>query len=78
MKKRQEKMLTTSEVVKQLDAPYQTVVSWIKKGLFPGAKLEETPRGPVWLIPSSDLESFERRPMGRPRKPKEEKAKPKG
>ena len=70
MGKREEKMLTTNEVMRQLDAPYQTVVSWIKKGLFPGARLEESPRGPVWYIPASDVERFERPPMGRPPKAK--------
>ena len=66
-------MLSTGEVVKRLNAPYQTVVSWIKRGLFPGAKLEDTPRGSVWLIPASALESFVRPPMGRPPKSKAEK-----
>lgn len=75
MRKGKENMLTTAEVMRQLNAPYQTVVSWIKKGLFPGARLEESPRGPVWYIPSSDVDKFERPPMGRPRKPKAKKKK---
>ena len=70
MKKRDEEMLTTNEIMQRLEAPYQTVVSWIKKGLFPNAKREETPRGPVWYVPAGDVEAFERPPMGRPPKPK--------
>ena len=68
-------MLTTTEVMKQLDAPYQTVVSWIKKGLFPGARRIETPRGSYWEIPASDLQDFQRPQIGRPPKPKEGKSK---
>ena len=66
-------MLTTNDVVKQLDVPYQTVVSWLKRGLFPGAFQEDSPRGPYWLIPAVAVEKFERPAMGRPPKPQAEK-----
>jgi len=65
-------MLTTNEVMERLEAPYQTVVAWIKRGLFPGAKQEETPRGPVWVVPLSAVENFKRPSMGRPPKPDSE------
>jgi hypothetical protein len=32
----------------------------------------DTPRGPVWLIPESDLKDFKPPSMGRPPKPKAE------
>ena len=69
MRKKGQTMLTTSEVMQRLDAPYQTVVAWIKKGLLPGAKREDTPRGPVWMVPASSVINFEPPKMGRPRKP---------
>jgi hypothetical protein len=68
-KSRQNEMLTTNDVVKNLGVPYQTVVSWLKRGLFPGAVQEDSPRGVYWLIPAVAVENFERPAMGRPRKP---------
>jgi hypothetical protein len=69
MTKKGEPMLTTTEVMQRLDAPYQTVMAWIKKGLLPGAKREDTPRGPVWMVPASSVINFKPPKMGRPRKP---------
>lgn len=66
------KRLTTSEVAQRLDAPHPTVKLWCRQGKFPNATLEETPRGPVWLIPESDLANFTKPTRGRPPKPKEE------
>lgn len=74
--KKGEKMLTTTEVMEKLDAPYQTVISWIKKGLLE-SKREETPRGPVYYVPQSAVENFNAPKRGRPQKPLSElKGKP--
>ena len=67
--------LTPLEVAERLQVSAITVRVWCRRGLFPNAKVTETPRGPFWEIPESDLENFEPPKMGRPPKPKEEKGK---
>src|SRR5215813_8351000 len=62
------KMLTTREVAERLDANPGTIRIWCLNGTFPNAKQEETARGPVWLIPETDLRGFKRRGRGRPAK----------
>lgn len=66
--KKQEKvrMLTTKETAEKLNADPGTVRMWCINGTLPNARQEETPRGPVWLIPETDLSGFERRGRGRP------------
>lgn len=66
-----ENELKASEVAKRYEVNAYTVKSWIKKGLFPNARLEESIAGSVWLIPESDLENFKKPEMGRPKKSKE-------
>ncbi|MCA1625028.1 MAG: helix-turn-helix domain-containing protein [Acidobacteria bacterium] len=63
-----EKFLKASEVAKKYGVNSYTVKGWIRSGLFPNAKLEETIAGSVWLIPESDLENFKKPEMGRPKK----------
>lgn len=63
-----QKYFKASEVAKELGVESVTVRSWLKRGLFPNAKLEETIAGSIWLIPKSDLESFEKPKTGRPTK----------
>src|SRR5215813_3003701 len=60
------KMLTTREVAERLNANPGTIRMWCINGTFPNAKQEDTPRGPVWLIPETDLRGFTRRGRGRP------------
>jgi hypothetical protein len=60
------KMMTVREVAEKLDANPGTVRMWCINKTFPNAKQEETLRGPVWLIPESDLKGFEKRGRGRP------------
>lgn len=60
--------LTTKQLAIRFDVHITTIRLWIKNGLFPGAREEQTPRGPVWLIPETDLEGFTPPPMGRPKK----------
>jgi hypothetical protein len=62
------KMLTTREVAEKLDANPGTVRMWCINGTFPNAKQQETARGPIWLIPETDLREFKRRGPGRPSK----------
>ena len=63
-------MLTVREVADKLDANPGTVRMWCINKAFPNAVHEETLRGPVWLIPESDLKGFEKRGRGRPPKAK--------
>lgn len=63
-----EKYLKASEVAKLYEVNSMTVKTWIKKGYFPNAKFEESIAGQIWLIPESDLTSFVKPEMGRPKK----------
>jgi hypothetical protein len=63
-------MLKVPEVAERLDVLTSTVRIWCRAGRFPNAVTEETLRGPVWLIPESDLNGFEKRGRGRPPKEK--------
>lgn len=67
--------LMTKEVAERFDVGEAAVRQWCRRGLFPNAYEEPTPRGPVWKIPERDLEGFVRpRKTGRPPRPKELKA----
>jgi hypothetical protein len=68
------KMITTTQFAKDHGLAYPTVARWAKAGIIPGAEREETPRGPVWLIPQSSSDNFEKwRPKpGRPMKAEDE------
>jgi hypothetical protein len=66
------KRLTTAEVGQRLGVAQVTVSVWCNQGKFPNAVREETPRGPVWMVPVGDLKGFERPKVGRP--PKEQLA----
>jgi hypothetical protein len=71
------KMISTGDFARATGTPYPTVVRWAQNGVIPGVEREETMRGPVWLIPQDALEKFEewKPKLGRPEKPKAEKAK---
>jgi hypothetical protein len=61
--------LTTNEVAAALKVSPVTARLWCRRGLFPNAYEERTPRGSVWRVPRSDLPSFVKpKPTGRPRK----------
>lgn len=68
-------MLTVKEVASQMGQTGQTIRTWLKKGRFPGARLEETALGSYWLIPATAVEGFTLKKAGRPAKPKTESAK---
>lgn len=65
------KKLTTAEVAERLGVAQVTVNVWCLRGLFPGATREDTPRGPVWTIPESDVQNFVKPKRGRTPKKKE-------
>jgi hypothetical protein len=62
------KRLTTSEIAARLSVAQVTVNVWCLQGKFPNAVKEETPRGPVWTVPESDLADFVQPTVGRPPK----------
>jgi hypothetical protein len=67
------KTVTTNEAKALLEkrginAPYQTLVRWVRGGRFKGARLEPTERGPVWRIPLKSVDAFIPPTPGRPRK----------
>lgn len=68
-------MLTVREAANELGKSEQTIRTWLKRGRFPGAKLEQTPLGPYWLIPPGAVAAFTLRKAGRPRKQKEDRPK---
>jgi excisionase family DNA binding protein len=61
--------LTTTEVAQRLGVGKSTVNLWCNQGRFPHAESIEESRGPVWLIPESDLAGFVKPTQGRPPKP---------
>jgi hypothetical protein len=63
------KRLTTADVADRLNVAQVTVNVWCLRGKFPNAAREETPRGPVWTIPETDLVGFVKPTPGRPPKP---------
>jgi hypothetical protein len=67
--------LTTQDVAARFAVTTATVRLWCQQKLFPNAILENTPRGPVWIIPEEDMLSFVKPPMGRPAKHKNGTAK---
>lgn len=62
------KELSTSEVAGRLGVSAITVRLWCRRRLFKNACELPTPRGPVWVIPITDLEGFEAPKLGRPKK----------
>ncbi len=68
-----EKYMKASEIAKKYEVTSYAVKNWIKTGLLPNAKLEESIAGSVWLIPESDLENFTKPEMGRPKKMRSDK-----
>lgn len=67
--------LTTADVAERLGVSAITARWWCRRGLFPNAREQQTPRGPVWVIPEADLEGFAPpKRTGRPPKPKAEAA----
>jgi len=60
-------MFTAVKFAGEMGISYPTMVRWLKRGLVPGATLEETPAGSYWQIPESAL-TMERPKVGR--KPK--------
>lgn len=54
-----EKELTTSELAERYGVSHSTARGWCTSGkFFPHARLVQTLRGDVWVVPESDLEGF--------------------
>jgi hypothetical protein len=66
MAKKKVRMLSLKEVCEITGAPGSSVRLWVKQGRFPGAIVEETRMGKLWLVPESDLEGLELKGRGRP------------
>lgn len=67
--------LTTKEVAERFDVQDAAVRQWRRRGLFPNAYEEVTPRGTVWRIPEIDLVGFSPpKKTGRPPKARKEAA----
>ncbi len=59
--------LMTKEVAERYGVSPITVRLWCRRGLFPHAYEQETPRGAVWMIPERDLDKFQMpKKTGRP------------
>ena len=64
------RMVTTAEALTILQArgiqvSYSNLALWVRTGKFSGAKQEDTPRGPVWKIPTDAVEKFHPPKRGR-------------
>jgi excisionase family DNA binding protein len=70
MKTKGADMMNVRETASALGRSEQTIRTWLKRGRFPGAKLEQTPIGSYWLIPRSAVDGFSLRKAGRPPKAK--------
>jgi hypothetical protein len=66
MTKKNTEELTVREAAERLGAAIPTVTLMCREGRFPNARQDETPRGPIWYIPVSDLAGIEVRGRGRP------------
>jgi predicted site-specific integrase-resolvase len=67
--------LTTSQVAERLGVSAVTARWWCRRGLFPNAYEQQTPRGAIWMIPENDLKGFKPpKKTGRPRKEQTKKA----
>ncbi len=66
MTKKNTEELTVREAAERLGAAIPTVTLMCREGRFPNARQDETPRGPIWYIPVSDLTGIEVRGRGRP------------
>jgi len=65
MKKGKPETLTAKKFAERAGVTYPTVISWLKKGLIPGAQfVEEAPLGPYCQIPAESLEKVQKRKTG--------------
>jgi len=69
-----EKWLTVREFADRVGLASSTLRNLLRRNEIREARLEETPIGPVWLLPESLTASFEVRGRGRP--PLKAEAKP--
>jgi hypothetical protein len=50
--------LTAAVVAERLNVGRSTVNLWCRQGRFAGARREDSPVGPYWLIPEAALNTF--------------------
>jgi hypothetical protein len=75
--KGKQKMYTIKEASEIIGASPSSIRVWLNKeneraSRFPNAVKQDSPIGPFWLIPESDLKGYEGRKLGRPFKPDSE------
>ena len=58
------KELTAAQVAERMHVGRSTVNLWCRQGRFPGAHVEDSPVGPYWLIPESNLKNFDKPKRG--------------
>ena len=58
------RLLNTTEAARVMGVKRKTVLKWIERGFLMAVK----PGGRDWAISLADLESMNRRPVGRPKK----------
>jgi hypothetical protein len=75
MKRGKTEMLTTAQFAEHYQVAYTTVMTWLQRGIVPGAQRVPTPRGDVWEIPATATQEFTPPPKGRPKKAKRKAAK---
>jgi hypothetical protein len=77
MNKAKSEMLTAKKFAARAGITYPTVMSWLKKGLIPGAEfIEDSPLGPYWQIPVESLDKVQKQKTGpKPAAKKEAKKK---
>ncbi len=75
MAKEKKEMLTARKFAMRAGITYPTVMSWLRKGLIPGAKMtEDSPLGNFWQIPAESLEKVQKQKTGPKPKPTETEA----
>lgn len=62
--------LLISDIAKEKNVTQVTVLNWIKNGLLPGAKLNDSGIVPFWEIPETALKKFKKPSRGRPAREK--------
>jgi hypothetical protein len=73
---RKQKMLSPSQYAEKIGKPYQTVMTWLRRGLIAGAEKTEIGKMAIYQIPENA--AYSAPAMGRPKKETTKKAARKG
>jgi hypothetical protein len=76
-KKKEEQMYTIRQAAEVTGASVTSLRIWLandeqRKKRFPNARKESSPIGEFWVIPESDIQSYQNQGRGRPQKPDSE------